>query len=160
MSPEDIKRLLIIVSTFLLVFLAFFFLFWRPMFSDLRDYQNELADKKAELARLEKDARDWPRSITRDRLDRYEMELTRLLAARPQRTQAEEGQEPKYVKVPYEISVGGNYSGLIRFLRKLEDSRRLVTVDSIKLIVGQGSHLMDANIQFNIFYSKVGVEAS
>lgn len=193
MAPENVKKLLIIVSSFLVIFLAFFFLFWRPMFSNLRAYQEELSDKEAELARLQRDARDWPRSITRERLDRYEVELGRLLNLIPseeevamlldeiqthaeaadlkilalsrtpvRQTQAvavEAGKEPKYVKVPYEISLGGDYFGLIKFLRKLEDSRRLVTVDGIKMSVGQGDDPMDASIQFNIFYSRVGVEA-
>ena len=192
MASEDVKKLLIIVSSFLLVFLVFFFLFWRPMFSDLRKSQEELSKKEAELARLEQDARDWPASITRERLDGYEMELQRLLNLIPseeeiamlldeiqtharvadleilalsrisargnQRTSAQAGEEPKYVKVPYEISLGGSYFGLIKFLRRLEDSKRLVTVDSIKTNVGQGNYPMDVDIQFNIFYSKGGVE--
>ena len=194
MASEDVKRLLIVVSSFLVVFLAFFFLFWRPMFSDLKEYQEELSNKEAELARLEKDARDWPASITRERLDGYEIELQRLLnlipseeeiamlldeiqtharaadleilalsrvsARKNQRASSTAGEEPKYVKVPYEISLGGSYFGLIKFLRRLEDSKRLVTVDGIKTNVGQGNYPMDVNIQFNIFYSKVGVETS
>ncbi len=194
MAPEDVKKLLIVVSSFLVIFFAFFFLFWRPTFADLRVSQKELGDKKAELAQLQQDARDWPKSITRDRLDRYEVELGRLLNLIPSeeevamlldeiQTYAEvanlqilalsrtsvkrrtptsgttAGQEPKYVKVPYEISLGGSYFGLIKFLRKLEDSGRLVTVDGIKIKIGQGNYSMDADILFNIFYSKVGVEA-
>jgi Tfp pilus assembly protein PilO len=69
-------------------------------------------------------------------------------------------EESKYVRVPYEIALSGTYSGLVTFLKKLEDSERLVNVASIKMYTGQGRHPVDANIVFNIFYSKVGVEVS
>ena len=191
-----VKKLLILVSSLCVVFLAFFFLFWRTKFSDLKESQRELRDKAAELIQLERDARDWPDSITRERLEEYETELKRLLDLIPseeevamlldeiqtharsanleilflkrssdtgagsRNVRTEPEQEPKYVRVPYEISLGGTYFGLVSFLERLEDSKRLVTVTGIKMRSGQGTHPMDVDIKFNIFYSKMGVETS
>ena len=196
MAPEDVKKLLIIVSSFLIVFLAFFFLFWRPRTTDLSKHQIELSDKSAELAQLERDAKDWPDTITREALERYEGELKRLLELIPSEEEiamllneiqtharaanleilslsripetrsrlqssgagASAGKEPEYVRVSYEISLGGSYFGLISFLRRLEDSRRLVNVEGMKMLTGKGNHPMDVQVQFDIFYSKMGVE--
>jgi Tfp pilus assembly protein PilO len=197
-SSTSIKSMLIFVSVFLVIFLAFFFLFWRPTTSSLRNYQTELSNKEAELIQLERDAKDWPDSITRDRLKQYESELERLWEliptkeevamlideiqthARacdlqiqslvriqdrqatsrtvPGKDQDQPKQESKYVKVPYQIALGGSYFGLIRFLQRLEDSKRLVTITSIKVNAGKEDLPMDSEVQFNIYYSKVGVE--
>jgi len=197
-SSASIKSMLIFVSVFLVIFLAFFFLFWRPTTASLRNYQTELSDKEAELIQLERDAKDWPDSITRDRLKQYESELERLWELIPTREevamlideiqtharacdlqiqslvriqerqapsrtvpgkdQNQPKREPKYVKVPYKIALGGSYFGLIRFLQRLEDSKRLVTVTSIKVNAGKENLPMDSELQFNIYYSKVGVE--
>jgi len=197
-SSASIKSMLIFVSVFLVIFLAFFFFFWRPTTASLRNYQTELSDKEAELIQLERDAKDWPDSITRDRLKQYESELERLWEliptkeevamlideiqthARacdlqiqslvrvqdrqaisrtvPGKDQNQPKQEPKYVKVPYKIALGGSYFGLIRFLQRLEDSKRLVTITSIKVNAGKENLPMDSELQFNIYYSKVGVE--
>ena len=196
MAPEDIKKLLIVVSIFLVVFAAFFLLFWRPKAAELSDYRAELSKKQAELARLERDVADWPDTITREKLARYEKELVQLWTLIPSEEEVSEllreiesyarasnleiisltrtspnktnritapkpGEKevakPKYVKVPYKITLGGNYYGLISFMRKLEDSNRLVTVSSTSISAGQGDYLVDAEVQFNIFYSKAGV---
>ncbi len=197
-SSAGVKSMLIIVSVFLVIFLAFFFLFWRPTTARLRNYQKELSDKEAELIQLERDAKDWPESITRDRLGQYESELERLweliptkeevamlideiqtharacdlriqslvriqdkqAASRtaPGKDQTQPRPEPKYVRVPYKIALGGSYFGLIRFLQRLEDSKRLVTVTSIKVNAGKEDLPMDSEVEFNIYYSKVGVE--
>ncbi len=197
-SSAGIKSMLIIVSVFLVIFLAFFFFFWRPTTTRLRNYQKELSDKEAELIQLERDAKDWPESITRDRLRQYESELERLWELIPtkeevamlideiqtharacdlqiqslvrlqdkqaaSRTVPGKGEtqpkpEPKYVRVPYKIALGGSYFGLIRFLQRLEDSKRLVTVTSIKVNAGKEDLPMDSEVEFNIYYSKVGVE--
>jgi len=197
-SSASVKNLLIFVSIFLVFFLAFFFFFWRPTNASLRNYQEELSNKEAELIQLERDAKDWPDSITRDRLKQYESELERLWeliptkeevamlideiqtharacdlqiqslvrlqdkqpATRtvPGKDQAQPKPEPKYVRVPYKIALGGNYFGLIKFLQRLEDSKRLVTVTGIKVNAGKEDLPMDSEIQFNIYYSKVGVE--
>jgi len=201
MVSEDVKKLFVLISFFLLVFLAFFFLLWRPKLTDLRRYQRELRDKQAELVQLERDAQDWPDTITREMLEQYEDKLERLwslipseeeisvlldeiqtharsadleilsltrsstptgASSQPARSAAGEpkaaGEASRYIRVPYKISLGGGYSGLVKFLRRLEDSERLVTVTSMKMNAGQGQHPVDAEIQFNIFYSKVGVE--
>ena len=186
----------IVVSIFLVVFAAFFLLFWRPKTAELSDYRNELSKKQAELTRLERDVADWPDTITREKLTRYEEELVQLWKLIPSeeevsdllreieaharasnleiisltrtspdkatRTTAPKPGEkapakPKYVKIPYKIALGGNYYGLISFMRKLEDSNRLVTVASTSISAGQGEYLVDAEVQFNIFYSRAGV---
>lgn len=189
MSPEDIKKILIFVCSFLVIFVLFFFLFWRPRYSDLKVYQKDLSEKQAELAQLERDAKNWPDSITRGKLRQYEEELARVWELIPTKEKvadllkeiqahARESDleiiamnrvtdsrgsrtagkaDPRYVKVPYKISVGGNYFGLINFMRMLEDSSRLVTITSTKVYSEEGIHLMGAEIQFNVFYSKVGV---
>ena len=64
----------------------------------------------------------------------------------------------QYINVPYKISLSGSYFGLVEFLRRLEDSKRLVTVTSIEMYSGRGEHPMDAEIRFNIFYSEVEVK--
>ena len=63
----------------------------------------------------------------------------------------------RYVKVPYKISLGGTYFGLIGFMRRLEDSNRLVTVTNTKVKAGAEGRFVSAEVQFNIFYSRVGV---
>jgi len=190
MSPEDIRKILIVVCCFLIIFLAFFFLFWRPRFADLRTYQRDLSEKQAELTQLERDAADWPDSITRTRLGRYEEELEHLLhlipheeevssllreiqdyargseleilslvrtaTATPKKSESAAGKEPKYIRVPYTISLGGNYHGVIKFLQKLEDSKRLVTITSAKIYNEQIGASISAEVQFNIFYSRAG----
>jgi Tfp pilus assembly protein PilO len=204
MASEDVKRLFVLISFFLLVFLAFFFLLWRPKLTDLRRYQRELRDKQAELVQLERDAQDWPDTITREMLEQYEDKLERLWSLIPSEEEVSvlldeiqtharssdleilsltrsstsggtssrsarsgtaasgnpkaAGEPSRYVRVPYKISLGGGYSGLVKFMRRLEDSERLVTVTSMRMNAGQGQHPVDAEIQFNIFYSKVGVE--
>lgn len=202
MAPEDIKKLLIVISVFLVVFAAFFLLFWRPKTNELSTYQNRLSEKQAELTRLERDVANWPDTITREKLRRYEEELVQLWQLIPSeeevsallreiesyaraanleiislsrtspdknapkpttptaKTPAAKTQappKPRYVKIPYKIAVGGNYYGVITFLRKLEDSSRLVTVAGTTISAGQGIHLVDAEVQFNIFYSRAGV---
>ncbi|MFC1713429.1 type 4a pilus biogenesis protein PilO [Candidatus Poribacteria bacterium] len=197
MAPENIKKILIVVSVFLIVFAAFFFLFWRPEFGKLRASQIKLKEKQAELMQLEQDARDWPDSITREKLGRYEAELVQLWELIPSEEQVSmllkeiethardsnmdiislsrdltnTGPAPRvapatgpaamtgsrYVKVPYRISLGGNYFGLIGFMRRLEDSKRLVTVTNTRVYTGQEGHIVGAEVQFNIFYSRVGV---
>lgn len=191
MDSEDTKKLLAVVGGLLFVFAVFFFLLWRPKYSDLGKYQEELSMKEAELMRLERDAADWPDTITREMLDQYGMELERIWALIPTkeeiailleeiqtharaseleiislsripkpRTSAPEAKkEEKYVRVPYKIVLGGSYFGLIRFMRKLEDSRRLVTMTDIKVNSVEGKNYAEAEIQFNIFYSRAGVEA-
>ena len=84
MAPEDVKKLLIVVSAFLAVFLVFFFFFWRPEYTDLRTYQQSLSEKEAELSQLKQDAEDWPDSITREELNQYEERLSRLLEKVPE----------------------------------------------------------------------------
>jgi Tfp pilus assembly protein PilO len=205
MASEDVKRLFVLISFFLFVFLTFFFLFWRPRLTDVRRYQRELRDKQAELIQLERDAQDWPDTITREMLEQYEDKLERLWSLIPSEEEVsvlldeiqthaksanleilslarsstpagtssrsarstatasakskKAADEPsRYIRVPYKISLGGGYSGLVRFLRRLEDSERLVTVIGMTMRAGQGRHPVDAEIQFNIFYSKVGVE--
>ena len=192
MAPEYIKKLMIVVSSFLVIFLIFFFFFWRPKFAELRTLQKNLSEKQAELIQLERDAEDWPDSITRERLRRYEEELSQLWelipskeevadllkdiqsharnssleiislnrVTTPGRAQTTAEKESRYVKVPYKLSVGGDYFGLITFLRKLEDSKRLVTIISTKVYTGEGTHSLGAEVQFNVYYSRVGVEAS
>lgn len=191
MSPEDIRKILIVVCCFLIIFLAFFFLFWRPRFADLRTYQRDLSEKQAELTKLERDAADWPDSITRTRLGRYEEELEHLLQLIPHEEEvssllkeiqdyargsdleilslirtatskksesaAAAEKKPTYIRVPYKISLGGNYHGVIKFLQKLEDSQRLVTITSTKIYVEQIGASISAEVQFNIFYSRAGV---
>ena len=191
MAPEDVKRLLIVVSSFLVVFLVFFFFFWRPRSAELGTLQEKLGEKQAELARLERDAADWPDTITRDRLRRYEEELGKLWELIPSQEEVSAllkevqaharaadleiisltrtsvsarrsgpGQQAvaRYVRVPYKITVGGNYFGLVRFLRNLEDSKRLVTVTSTKVYTAEAGLFMGADVEFNIFYSRTGVE--
>ena len=189
MAPEDVKKLLIVVSAFLVVFLVFFFFFWRPKSSELGRLQEELSEKQAELARLERDAADWPDTITRERLMRYEEELAQLWELIPSqeevsalltdvqdharaadleilslsRTSGSQGRPgqaaaSRYVRVPYKIIVGGNYFGLVRFLRRLEDSKRLITVTSTKVYTVPEGFFVGAEIEFNIFYSRTGVE--
>jgi len=190
MESGDIKKLLAIVGGLLFVFAVFFFLLWRPKYSDLGLYQEELSKKEAELIRLERDAADWPDTITREMLDRYEMELERIWQLIPTKEEIaillEEIQtharasemeivalirvpetrnsapktekESRYVRVPYKITLGGSYFGLVRFLRKLEDSRRLVTITDIKVNSTEGEYFVEAELQFNIFYSRVGVK--
>ena len=63
----------------------------------------------------------------------------------------------QYIRMPYKITLGGDYFGLIKFLRELENAERLVTVTNIVLSAGQEDYPMDADIQFNIFYSKAEV---
>jgi Tfp pilus assembly protein PilO len=191
MAPEDVKKLLIIIGSFLVVFLGFFFLFWQPKFGDLKDSQNELRDKEAKLARLERDAADWPDTVTKEKLGRYEEELKELFAlipseeelsallqaiqdyaraseleiislvrdpdARDRRTEPAPG--ARYARIPYRISVGGSYFGLIRFLRKLEEAQRLVTVTSTRIYNELEGFPAGAEVEFNIFYSRVGVRA-
>jgi Tfp pilus assembly protein PilO len=208
MASENVKNLLILMSILMLIFLAFYIFFWRPAHADVRRYQGELRDKEAELIQLERDAEDWPDTITREMLRQYEDELEQLWSLIPSeeevamlldeiqtharsadleiisltrsaspgstgggsaarvkkssssgKSEGESREQTKYVRVPYKISLGGGYSGLVRFLRMLEDSERLVTVVSIRAYAGEESPL-DADIQFNIFYSKVGVEGS
>ena len=74
----DTKKLLLLVTVFLVIFLAFFFIFWRPRYISLSKSQRMLSDKEAELIQLELDARDWPDSITREKLRQYEIELEKL----------------------------------------------------------------------------------
>lgn len=197
MAPENVKKLLIVVSIFLIVFAAFFFLFWRPEFGKLKASQIKLKEKQAELMRLEQDARDWPDSITRDKLKRYEEELAQLWELIPSEEQVSmllkeiethaiesnmkiislsrdltvRGPAPRapaaagagaaapsrYVKVPYKISLGGSYFGLIGFMRSLEDSNRLISVTNTRLNIGEEGYTVGAEVQFNIFYSRVGV---
>jgi len=194
MASEDVKKLLIVVSVFLIAFVAFFFLFWRPQSNDLATYRSELSKKQMELVQLERDAEDWPDSITREKLGRYEAELTQLWELIPSEEEVsvllkevethaefsdmkilslsresisknsrsvagtETSGSPRYIRASYKITLGGNYFGLINFLRKLEDSKRLITVTSAKISNGMAQYLVSAEIQFNIFYSKVGVK--
>jgi Tfp pilus assembly protein PilO len=205
MTPEDIKKLVILASFFLVIFLAFFLLFWRPSMGKLNRYRNDLRSKEEELIQLERDAKSWPETITQRELRRYEYELERLwslipseekvsmllheirthaestnlevlslirssagrgtsrTSARPASRSAGTGEEPevpRYTTVPYRISLGGSYFGLVRFLRMLEDSERLVTVTGIRMIAQREDYNLVAEIQFNIFYSEAGVEAS
>lgn len=197
MTSEDVKKLLIVVSIFLIVFAAFFFFFWRTQSNNVAKYRSDLNEKQKELTQLERDAEDWPDSITREKLSRYEEELKQLWALIPSEeevsmllkeiethakssdmeilslsrevtsrssrpisaTGTEAAKPPRYVRASYKITLGGNYFGLIRFLRKLEDSTRLVTVSSTRVDTGTLKHLVNAEIQFNIFYSKMGVKA-
>lgn len=202
----EVKKLLILVGFFLIAFLAFFFLFWRPGFADLRRYQKELSVKEAELAQLEKDARNWPKTITRERIRQYEDELERLWELIPPEEElamlldeiqnytraynleivslsriedskrsstktpkAEAGKtesdKSRYERVSYRIYVQGSYFSLVDFLRRLEDSDRLITVVSVEIkenvsgnIIRKANYPIIAGIQFNIFYSKVGVD--
>ena len=193
MGSEDLKRLLIIVSLFLLIFAVFVFAFWQRKSATLRQYQLELQKKSAELKQLELDAKDWPEKFDREKMDRYKVELDQLLRIIPaeeetgrlvdqiqgrarssgldivllnretaagedvfESDQLEPGEKSRYVKVPYRISLDGGYFGVIEFLRELEKSERLVTVDDIQL-GGLGTSVK-ADIQFNIFYSRVEVE--
>ena len=190
MDSEDIKKLLAVVAGLLFVFAIFFFLLWRPKYSDLGKYQEELSKKEAELIRLERDAADWPDTITQEMLSRYEMELERIWELIPTkeeiailleeiqtharaseleiislsripktRTVAPEAKKGiKYIRVPYKIALGGSYFGLVRFMRKLEDSRRLVSITDIKVNSVKLKHYAEAEILFNIFYSRAGVE--
>lgn len=205
MAPEDIKKLVILASFFLVIFLAFFLLFWRPSIGKLNRYRSDLKSKEEELIRLEFDAKSWPETITQRKLRQYEYELERLwslipseekvsmllheirtyaestnlevlslirssagrgtsgtsvrAASRSAKT-AEEPEVPRYTTVPYRISLGGSYSGLVSFLWMLEDSERLVTVTGIRMIAQREKYNLVAEIQFNIFYSEAGVEAS
>ena len=194
MNSEYSKKLLIYLSCFLVVFAAFFFLFWRPRYSELKRNQEKLSRQEAKLIRLEKDAKDWPKSITREKINRYESELERLwnlipsgegvsalldeiqtharesnLAIRtltrvstkksPTRNRTQKVQtNARYERVPYKLSVSGSYFGLLQFLKSLEDSKRLISINKIDMRASNGPYLMDADIEFSIFYSKVGVD--
>lgn len=198
MASEDVKKLLIVVSIFLIVFAAFFFLFWRTQSNNVAKYRIELGEKQKELAQLERDAEDWPDSITREKLSRYEEELKQLWTLIPSEEEVSmllkeiethakssdmeilslsrevtsrnsrpaaapaagtaAAKPPRYVRASYKITLGGNYFGLITFLRKLENSTRLVTVSSTRIDAGTLEHIVNAEIQFNIFYSKMGVK--
>ncbi len=188
MAFEDIKKLLIIVSLFLVIFVVFFFLFWKPKSIEMEEYRKELSYKEAELIQLERDVKDWPSSITREMLKQYEDELEQLWGlipfkeeiamlldeiqaharyadlqiislARVSTTRSNTGTAPvsRYVRVPYKMFLGGGYFGLIGFLRRLEDSKRLVTVTSIKMSAGPNNSPV-VEIEFSIFYSRVGVK--
>lgn len=191
MAPEDIKKIVIVVCSFLVIFLVFFFFFWRPQYSELKITQEKLSKKQAELIKLERDAEDWPESITRARLRRYEEELMQLWEKVPAKEEISdllkeiqiharnseldilslsritvsrtantpEDKETQYVRIPYKISVSGSYFGLVSFLRRLEDSRRLVTITSTRVYTGEGNDPVGAEVEFNVFYSKVGVAA-
>ena len=194
MEPEDIKKLLVVVLFFVVASIAFFFVFWRPMSTDLRNSQVDLSNQTAKLLQLEQDVKDWPESFSQQTMEQYEVELEQLWNLIPSEEelamlldeietraksarlniislarvsaskatfeidQPQTGQKTQYIRIPYEISLGGKYVGLIEFLRKLEDSRRLVTVTGIRIYKGRGVYPVDVEIQFNIFYSKVGVE--
>jgi len=192
MDSANTKKLLAIVGGSLLVFVIFFLLLWRPKYTDLGKYREELSKKEAELMQLERDASDWPDTITRGMLNEYEAELERIWELIPTKEEIaillDEIQDharsseleiislsrvsktrasitgtskgTKYVRVPYTITLGGNYFGLIRFLQRLGDSRRLVTITDIKVNAVSGRHPVLANLQFNIFYSRAGVETS
>ncbi len=192
MDSGNTKKLLAVVGGPLFVFVIFFLLLWRPKYADLGRYREELSKKEAELMQLERDASDWPDTITRGMLNEYEAELERIWELIPTKEEiailldeiqdharsseleiislsrvsktraniAETSKGNKYVRVPYVITLGGNYFGLIRFLRRLEDSRRLVTITDIKVNAASGRYFVQANLQFNIFFSRVGVETS
>lgn len=192
MDSVNTKKLLAVVGGPLFVFVIFFLLLWRPKYTDLGRYREELSKKETELMQLERDASDWPDTITRGMLNEYEAELERIWEliptkeeiailldeiqyharsseleiislSRVSKTRAgitEMSKGPKYIRVPYAITLGGDYFGLIRFLRRLEDSRRLVTITDIKVSAASGGHLVQVNLQFSIFYSKMGVETS
>ena len=74
-------------------------------------------------------------------------------------SQPKAGETTQYVTVPYKLTLGGSYFGLVRFLRNLEDSNRLVNVTNIDIYTGRGRYVLSAEIQFDIFYSKVEVKA-
>jgi len=200
MAPEYTKKLLILVSVFLVIFLSFFFLFWRPGYADLRVHQRKLSAKEAELMKLEDDARDWPKTITRERLNLYENELMKLWTLIPPQEEvsklldeiqshvkgtnleiislvrssnnrnksrtpkASEANDPRYAKVQYKITLTGSYFGLIEFLHRFEESQRLVTITNInmstvdKSVAMLGNYPVSAEIQFNVYHTKTGVE--
>ena len=190
MAPEEVKKLLVVVSVFLVIFLVFFFFFWRPRYTDLRTYHQRLSEKQVEEDKLKQDAADWPDSITREELNRYSAQLSKVLEKVPEeeevseflkniqgyaiasglsikslvrepsapRSTASKAAESRYARVTYTISVDGDYFSLISFLRELEDSDRLFTVTSTKVTAEPGGQFIGAEVQFDIFYSRVGVE--
>ncbi len=195
MASEDVRTLLVLVTLLLVIFVAFFFLLWRPKFAELRDYQLDLSRKETERLQLEQDVKDWPEAFSQETMARYESELEQLwqlvpseeetamlldeieLRARNARleilaltrvpspkttfevSQPKAKERTQYVAVPYRLSLGGGYFGLVRFLRDLEDSNRLVNVTSIEIFSGRGRYVLSADIQFNIFYSRAEVKA-
>ncbi|MBD3183201.1 type 4a pilus biogenesis protein PilO [Candidatus Poribacteria bacterium] len=195
MNTDMTKKLIILAGGLLLLMVAYFFLFWYPNVKELKAYQVELSKQEAELIRLEQDARDWPESITREKLSVYENELenlwmlipsreevamlldeiqnharnanleiiqlNRIFGSRSRPNQTKPGEtvkQPKYVKVPYRIVLGGNYTGVAKFIQSLEDSDRLITISKMTMSYGRGIYPLDAEIEFNIFYSRLGVE--
>lgn len=194
------QKIAILSGIMLLIFVTFYFALWRPGLSELKKYQVDLNKKATELTQLERDAKDWPDTITREMITRYENKLELLWDLIPTEEglsllldevqkhaiisgleiislKRENGAKKKaapelpdesnkgnYEKASYAIEIRGGYFGLLKFIKSLEESDRLITINGIESQSNsdenplQWGHIIETKVGFNIYYSKAGVE--
>jgi len=195
---DNTRKILILSGLMLVIFAAFYFFLWRPGMIQLNKYRQDLSKKSSEMVQLEKDARDWPNTITREKLVQYEEKLSLLWSLIPTeegisllldevqnharasgldimslkresgsnlpRTEANKTGKNRYEKIPYKMQIRGSYFGLTQFIRKLEDSNRLIVISKLEAQTNnlddplKWSYTIEANVEFSIFYSRAEVE--
>lgn len=199
-SSTQLEKTAILSGVMLVLFIIFYFALWTPGLRELKRYQSELNKKSAELVQLERDAKDWPNTITREMINKYENKLELLWDLIPTEeglsllidevrnhafvsgleiislkresaakqtadtTQPGNTNESKYEKASYKIKLRGSYFGLVQFIQRLEESDRLITINGIESRANTGNdplqwgYAMEADVDFNIYYSGAGVE--
>jgi len=75
------KLILIIICV--VIFVAFYLVFWSPNINKIKRIQGNIDKKRIDLAQLKKDVESWPKTATRERLEKYAKRLEYLFELVP-----------------------------------------------------------------------------
>lgn len=180
MFSSGLKRVLFYIALYGLVFIAFYFLFWRSSINKIEREDKKIDQIEITLAQTKSYISDWPVTFEKD-LQKAENELKDFLARIPDKEEIpdilreihkaklniisienmtpkkEYKKEPskkrekgKYDKSIYELKANGNYFDIIKFLRNLETMERLVNIENFNLNSSTG---VDDSVDLNLTFS-------
>jgi len=83
MFSTGLRKLIVFVASWGLVFIAFYFFLWNPSVSSLKKTRKEISFKRKVLAQIKKDVETWPKTVTAEKLKKAEEDLQKLFAKIP-----------------------------------------------------------------------------
>ena len=75
----SIRKVIAFAAFWGLGLIAFYFFFWNPSISSIKKTQGEMRLKQKDLTQIKKDVETWPKTKTRESLQKAEEELQKLI---------------------------------------------------------------------------------
>lgn len=116
MFSTGLRKVIAFVAFWGLGLIAFYFFFWNPSISSIKKTQEEMRLKQKDLTQIKKDVETWPKTKTRESLQKAEEEFQKLID-----------------KVPPEEDI----PGILEHIRKYGVTKAHLNISGITNITGE-----------------------